>query len=123
MAWLLNRIDGEEDQAVDKNYDMQDTEGNKKHIVWWRARGELLIRLYWFQDIQAEDPYQLARLVSRDRLHRENMDFLSLSTALHSCQNILSEKKQWTFLWCQEVLLSPMDKLSSVVANYPVIKL
>ena len=79
MAWLLNRIDGEEDQAVDKHYDMQDTEGNKKHIVWWRARGELLIRLYWFQDIQAEDPYQLPRLVSMDRLHRESMDFLSLS--------------------------------------------
>jgi hypothetical protein len=35
------------------------------------------------------------------------MDFLSLSTALHSCQDILSEKEQWTFLQRQEVLLSP----------------
>ena len=50
------------------------------------------------------------------------MDFLSLSTALHSCQNILSEKKQWTFLQRREVLLSPDDKLSIVVANYPVIE-
>ena len=50
------------------------------------------------------------------------MDFLSLSTALHNCQNILSEKEQWTFLWSQEVLLIPnKDKLSRVVANYPVI--
>ena len=48
------------------------------------------------------------------------MDFLSFSTTLHSCQNILSEKKPWTFLWHQEVLLSPKDKLSRVVANYPV---
>jgi hypothetical protein len=50
------------------------------------------------------------------------MDFLSLSTALHSYQCILSEKKHWTFLWRQEVLLSPNDKLSRVVANYPVIE-
>jgi hypothetical protein len=50
------------------------------------------------------------------------MDFLSLSTALHSYQNILSEKKQWTFLQPQEVLLNPKDKLSRVVANYPVIE-
>ena len=49
------------------------------------------------------------------------MDFLSLSKALHSCQNILSEKRQ-TFLRHQEVLLSPKDKLSRVVANYPVIR-
>ena len=49
------------------------------------------------------------------------MDFLRLSTAFHSCQNILSERKQWTFLQGQEVLLSPKDKLSRVVANYPVI--
>ena len=49
------------------------------------------------------------------------MDFLSHSTALHSCQNILSEKEQWTFLWRQEVLLSPKDKSSKVVANYPVL--
>ena len=59
---------------------------------------------------------------SRDRLHRETMDFLSLSTALHSYQCILSEKKQWTFLWRQEVLLSLKDKLPRVVANYPVIE-
>ena len=58
----------------------------------------------------------------RDCLHREIMDFLSLSTALHSCQNILSEKKQWTFLRRQEVLLSPKDMLSRVVANYPVLE-
>jgi hypothetical protein len=44
------------------------------------------------------------------------MDFLILGTALHSCQNILSEKEQWTLLWRQEVLLSPKDKLSRVVA-------
>ena len=50
------------------------------------------------------------------------MDYLSLSTALHSCQNILSEKEQWTFLWRQEVLLSLKDKLSRVVANYLVIE-
>jgi hypothetical protein len=50
------------------------------------------------------------------------MDFLRLSTALHSCQNILSEKEQWTFLWRQEVLLSHKDKLSRVVANYLVIE-
>ena len=49
------------------------------------------------------------------------MDFLSLSTALTSCQNILSEKEQWTFLRRQEVLLSPKDKSSRVVANYPVL--
>jgi hypothetical protein len=48
------------------------------------------------------------------------MDFLSLSTALHCCQNIASEKKHWTFLRRQEVLLIPKDKLSRVVANYPV---
>ena len=58
----------------------------------------------------------------RDHLHRETMDFLRLSTALHSCQNILSEKEQWTFLWRQEVLLSLKDKLSRVVANYLVIE-
>ena len=50
------------------------------------------------------------------------MDFLSLSTALHSCQNILSEKEQRTFLWGQEVLLSPEDKLSRLVDNYLVIE-
>ena len=50
------------------------------------------------------------------------MDFLSLSTALHSCQNILSEKEQWTFLRRQEVLLSPKDNLSRVVANYLVLE-
>ena len=50
------------------------------------------------------------------------MDFLKLSTALHSGQNILSEKEQWTFLWRQEVLLSLMDKLCRVVANYLVIE-
>ena len=50
------------------------------------------------------------------------MDFLRLSTALHSYQNILSEKEQWTVLWRQEVLLSPKDKLSRVVANYLVIE-
>ena len=61
-------------------------------------------------------------VTQRDRLHRETMDFLRLSTALHSCQNILSEKGQWTFLWRQEVLLSLKDKLSSVVANYLVIE-
>jgi hypothetical protein len=48
------------------------------------------------------------------------MDLLSLSTALHSCQNILYEKKRWTFLRRQEVLLSPKNKLSRVVAIYPV---
>ena len=50
------------------------------------------------------------------------MDFLRLSTALHSCQNILSEKEQTIFLWHQEVLLSLKDKLSRVVANYLVIE-
>jgi hypothetical protein len=50
------------------------------------------------------------------------MDFLSFNTALHSYQNNLSEKVQRTFLWCQEVLLSSKDKLSRVVANYPVLK-
>ena len=50
------------------------------------------------------------------------MDFLSLSTALQSCQNIVSEKKRRTFLRRQEVLLNPKDKLSRVVANYPVIE-
>ena len=60
--------------------------------------------------------------MARDCLHRETMDFLSLSAALHSCQNILSEKEQWTFCWRQEVLLSPKDMLSRVVANYPVLE-
>jgi hypothetical protein len=50
------------------------------------------------------------------------MDFLSFSTAVRSCQNILSEKEQWTFLRDQEGLLSLKDKLSSVVANYPVLE-
>ena len=50
------------------------------------------------------------------------MDFLSFSTAVHSCENILSEKEQWTFLCHQEVLLSPKDKLSRMVANYPVLE-
>ena len=58
----------------------------------------------------------------RDCFHRETMDFLRLITALHSCQNILSEKEQWAFLWHQEVLLSLKDKLSRVVANYLVIE-
>ena len=58
----------------------------------------------------------------RDCLHRPTMDFLSFSTAVHSCQNILSEKEQWTFLRHQEVLLSPKDKLSRMVANYPVLE-
>ena len=49
------------------------------------------------------------------------MDFLRLSAALHSCQNILSEKEQRPFLWRQEVLLSHKDKLSRVVATYLVI--
>ena len=50
------------------------------------------------------------------------MDLLRLSTAIQSCQNILSEKEEWTFLWRQEVLLSLRDKLSRVVANYPVLE-
>jgi hypothetical protein len=50
------------------------------------------------------------------------MNFLSLSTTLHNCQNILSEKERWTFLRRQEVLLNPMDKLSRVVATYPVLE-
>ena len=50
------------------------------------------------------------------------MDVLSLKTAPHSYQNILSEKEQWTFLRHQKVLLSPMDKLSRVLANYPVLE-
>ena len=50
------------------------------------------------------------------------MDFLNLSTALHSYQNILSEKEQYTFLWRQEVVLSLKDKLSRVVANYLVLE-
>ena len=50
------------------------------------------------------------------------MDFLSLSTALKSCQDILSEKKQWTFLRRQEVLLSLKDMLSRVVNNFSVIE-
>ena len=61
-------------------------------------------------------------MLERDRLHSETMDFLRLSTTLHICQNILSEKEQWTFLRCQEVLLSLKDKLSRVVANYLVIE-
>ena len=60
--------------------------------------------------------------LERDLLHRETMDYLRLSTALHSCQNILSEKEQLTFLWRQEVLLSLKDKLPRVVANYLVIE-
>ena len=60
--------------------------------------------------------------IPRDRLHRETMDFLRLTTALHSCQNILSEKEQGTFLWRQEVLLSLKDKLFRAVANYLVIE-
>ena len=63
-----------------------------------------------------------SQLNQRDRVHRETMDFLRLSTALHSCQNILSEKEQWPFLWRQEVLLSLKDKLSRVVTNYLVIE-
>ena len=31
----------------------------------------------------------------------------------------LSDKEQWAFFRCQEVLLSPKDNLSRVVANYP----
>jgi hypothetical protein len=50
------------------------------------------------------------------------MDFLRFSTALHSCQNILSEQEQFTFLQRQEVLLSTKDKLSRVVVNYLVIE-
>jgi hypothetical protein len=50
------------------------------------------------------------------------MDFLSLSTALHSCQKILSEKEQWTFLRRQEVLVNPKDKLSRVMGNYLVLE-
>ena len=50
------------------------------------------------------------------------MDFLRLSTALHSCQKDLSEKLQWTFLWRQEVQLTLKDQLSRVVANYLVIE-
>ena len=50
------------------------------------------------------------------------MDFVSLSTALHSCRNMLSEKKHWTYLRRHEVLMSPKGKVSRVVANYPVIE-
>ena len=58
----------------------------------------------------------------RDHLHHKTLDFLSLRAPPHSCQNILLEKKQKkTFLWRQEMLLFPKDKLSRVVANYPVI--
>ena len=60
--------------------------------------------------------------MTRDCLHRETMDFLIFSTALHSCQNLLSEKEQLTILRHQEVLLSPNDKLSRLVANYPVLE-
>ena len=56
----------------------------------------------------------LQRFFQLCRLHRETMHFLSLNLSL----NILSEKKQLTFLQCQEVLLSPKDKLSWVVVNY-----
>ena len=60
--------------------------------------------------------------MERDHLYCETMDFLRLSTALHSCQNVLSEKERWIFLWRQEVLLSLKDKLSRLVANYLVIE-
>ena len=66
--------------------------------------------------------FLLNKYSERDCLQRETMDFLRFRTALHGCQNILSEKEQWTFLWRQEVLLSPKDKLSRVVANYPVLE-
>ena len=54
------------------------------------------------QETEHSKPYTV-----RDRLHRETMNFLSLSLSLSL--NILSEKKQLTFL-------------SRVVANYPVIE-
>ena len=44
------------------------------------------------------------------------------SAQLNTAARILSQKKQWTFLWRLEVLLSPKDKLSRVVATYPVIE-
>ena len=66
--------------------------------------------------------------VLRDRLHCESMDFLSGSTDPW----ILSEKKGWTLLWGQEVLLSPREEarvgtslmlvwFARMVANYPII--
>ena len=45
--------------------------------------------------------------VWRDCLHRESMDFLSGSTYLR----IFSEKKRWTLLWGQEVLLSSREEV------------
>ena len=58
--------------------------------------------------------------LKRDHFHRETMDFLTLSTAFHSCQNILSKKGTMDISLHQEVLLNPKDKLSRVVANYLV---
>ena len=52
-----------------------------------------------------------SNILARDRLHRETMDFPRLSTALHSCQNILSEKEQWIFLWHQEVSAEPQGQV------------
>ena len=64
----------------------------------------------------------LTRAPLRDCLHCQTIDFVSLSTAFHRCQNILSEKEQWTFLRRQEVLQSPKDQLSRVCGQLPGVR-
>ena len=67
-------------------------------------------------------------VVTRDHLNCDAMDFLATahtSAAAGQTRRNLSEKKHLTLLWCQEVLLSPVEEarvgarqmLSRMVAN------
>ena len=60
--------------------------------------------------------------MSRDPYTMRAWTFLTSAELSTAARKFLSEKKQWLFLRRQEVLRSPKDKLSRVVANYPVIQ-
>jgi hypothetical protein len=57
--------------------------------VDWRA----LVKDLSLQITNIRVTFFLAKGNPRDHLHHETMDFLRLSTALNSCQNIISKKE------------------------------
>ena len=84
-------------------------------------KGVFFDKFLYLENFRGGQIIQGLGLVQSNRLHLDH-GFSEPEAVLHSCQNILSEKKQWTFFRRQEVLLSPKDKLSRVVGNYPVLE-
>ena len=66
----------------------------KKMGLFWVSFFKTVRSLQELVAVVLQSRGQNVILVERDCLHRETMDFLSLSTALHGFQNNLSEKEQ-----------------------------